>query len=118
MWHGNKEVLPMQDYGGFITLTMLKQTKQPIRCAATLAPIIDWSLYGKLGEVIGGKYPVTIIQLEGQFWGQRSPLVCVCCSLGILRAIPGLTIHPQQQVPGKQMTPPSLPVTVGLPCPH
>lgn len=64
MWHSDDEVLPMQDYGGFITLKMLKQMEQPIRCAATLAPIIDWSLYGKLGEIIWVKDPVTIIQLE------------------------------------------------------
>lgn len=69
----------MQDYGGFITLTMLKQTKQPIRCASTLAPIIDWSLYGKLAEVFGVKDHViqsssSIIQLEVQFGVERSPL--------------------------------------------
>lgn len=72
--HGDEEVLPMQDYGGFITLTMLKQTEQPIRCAATLAPIVDWSLYGKLGEVVGVKDPVTVIQLEVPFRSRRSPL--------------------------------------------
>lgn len=74
MWHGDEEVLPMQDYGGFITLTMLKQTEQPIKCAATLAPIIDWSLYGKLGEVVRVKDPLTVIQLEVQFRSKRPPL--------------------------------------------
>lgn len=42
------EVLPLQDYGGFVTLMMLKQTEQLIRCAATQAPVIDWSMYGKV----------------------------------------------------------------------
>lgn len=55
MWNSDEEVLPLQDYGGFVTLTMLKQTEQQFRCAATLAPVIDWSLYGKLGEVVGGE---------------------------------------------------------------
>lgn len=36
-----------QDYGGFVTLMMLKSTERLIRCAATLAPIIDWSMYGE-----------------------------------------------------------------------
>ncbi|XP_075897630.1 inactive dipeptidyl peptidase 10-like [Nelusetta ayraudi] len=37
-----------EDYGGFVTLTMLKQTEQQVRCAATLAPVIDWSLYASV----------------------------------------------------------------------
>ncbi|KAG7236160.1 hypothetical protein INR49_001270 [Caranx melampygus] len=34
-----------EDYGGFLTLMMLKSTDKLIRCAAAQAPIIDWSLY-------------------------------------------------------------------------
>uniref|UniRef100_A0A665TVY2 Dipeptidylpeptidase IV N-terminal domain-containing protein n=1 Tax=Echeneis naucrates TaxID=173247 RepID=A0A665TVY2_ECHNA len=37
---------PHQDYGGFLTLMMLKSTEGLIRCAAAKAPVIDWSLYG------------------------------------------------------------------------
>lgn len=44
----DSEVLPLQDYGGFVTLMMLKQREQLIRCAATQAPVIDWSMYGKV----------------------------------------------------------------------
>lgn len=36
-----------QDYGGFVTLVMLKSTERLIRCAATRAPVIDWSMYGE-----------------------------------------------------------------------
>lgn len=65
MWNSDEEVLPLQDYGGFVTLTMLKQTEQQFRCAATLAPVIDWSLYGKLGEVFrGGRDHVTPVVLK------------------------------------------------------
>lgn len=52
MWNSD-EVLPLQDYGGFVMLAMLKQTELQFRCAATLAPIINLSLYGKLGKVVG-----------------------------------------------------------------
>uniref|UniRef100_A0A4W6DJI6 Dipeptidyl peptidase like 10 n=1 Tax=Lates calcarifer TaxID=8187 RepID=A0A4W6DJI6_LATCA len=34
-----------QDYGGFLMLMMLKSTERLIRCAATQAPVIDWSMY-------------------------------------------------------------------------
>ncbi|XP_041637699.1 inactive dipeptidyl peptidase 10-like isoform X1 [Cheilinus undulatus] len=34
-----------EDYGGFLTLMMLKSTEKLIRCAAAQAPIIDWSMY-------------------------------------------------------------------------
>ncbi|XP_058468307.1 inactive dipeptidyl peptidase 10-like isoform X1 [Solea solea] len=34
-----------EDYGGFLTLTMLKSTEWLLRCAAAQAPIIDWSMY-------------------------------------------------------------------------
>uniref|UniRef100_A0A4W6DIB3 Dipeptidyl peptidase like 10 n=1 Tax=Lates calcarifer TaxID=8187 RepID=A0A4W6DIB3_LATCA len=33
------------DYGGFLMLMMLKSTERLIRCAATQAPVIDWSMY-------------------------------------------------------------------------
>lgn len=36
-----------QDYGGFVTLMMLKSTEKLIRCAAAQAPVIDWSMYGE-----------------------------------------------------------------------
>lgn len=38
---------PCQDYGGFLTLMMLKSTERLIRCAAAQTPIVDWSMYGK-----------------------------------------------------------------------
>lgn len=78
MWNSDEEVLPLQDYGGFVTLTMLKQTEQQFRCAATLAPVIDWSLYGKLGEVIGGRDHVTPVVLKHT----RHAASRVCC-LGV-----------------------------------
>ncbi|XP_026217547.1 inactive dipeptidyl peptidase 10-like isoform X1 [Anabas testudineus] len=34
-----------EDYGGFLTLTMLKSTDRLIRCAAAQAPVIDWTMY-------------------------------------------------------------------------
>ncbi|XP_018516673.1 inactive dipeptidyl peptidase 10 isoform X3 [Lates calcarifer] len=34
-----------EDYGGFLMLMMLKSTERLIRCAATQAPVIDWSMY-------------------------------------------------------------------------
>ncbi|XP_075993582.1 inactive dipeptidyl peptidase 10-like, partial [Genypterus blacodes] len=34
-----------EDYGGYITLMMLKSTEKLIRCAAAQAPVIDWSMY-------------------------------------------------------------------------
>ncbi|XP_041822011.1 inactive dipeptidyl peptidase 10-like [Chelmon rostratus] len=34
-----------EDYGGFLTLMMLKSTEKLIRCAAAQAPVIDWSMY-------------------------------------------------------------------------
>uniref|UniRef100_A0A8C4IV62 Inactive dipeptidyl peptidase 10 n=1 Tax=Dicentrarchus labrax TaxID=13489 RepID=A0A8C4IV62_DICLA len=34
-----------QDYGGYLTLIMLKSTEKLIRCAAAQAPIVDWSMY-------------------------------------------------------------------------
>lgn len=34
-----------EDYGGFLTLTMLKSTEKLIRCAAAQAPVTDWSMY-------------------------------------------------------------------------
>ncbi|XP_028988707.1 inactive dipeptidyl peptidase 10-like isoform X2 [Betta splendens] len=34
-----------KNYGGFITLTILKSTERLIRCAAAQAPIIDWTMY-------------------------------------------------------------------------
>ncbi|XP_023282846.1 inactive dipeptidyl peptidase 10-like isoform X1 [Seriola lalandi dorsalis] len=34
-----------EDYGGFLTLMMLKSTERLIRCAAAQAPVIDWSMY-------------------------------------------------------------------------
>ncbi|XP_039998551.1 inactive dipeptidyl peptidase 10-like [Xiphias gladius] len=34
-----------EDYGGFLTLTMLKSTERLIRCAAAQAPVVDWSMY-------------------------------------------------------------------------
>lgn len=39
--------LVSQDYGGFLTLMMLKSTEKLIRCAAAQAPVIDWSMYGE-----------------------------------------------------------------------
>uniref|UniRef100_A0A671YKJ5 Inactive dipeptidyl peptidase 10-like n=1 Tax=Sparus aurata TaxID=8175 RepID=A0A671YKJ5_SPAAU len=36
-----------QDYGGFLTLMMLKSTEKLIRCAAAQAPVIDWTMYGE-----------------------------------------------------------------------
>lgn len=36
-----------QDYGGFLTLTMLKSTEKLIRCAAARSPVTDWSMYGE-----------------------------------------------------------------------
>ncbi|XP_054479725.1 inactive dipeptidyl peptidase 10-like isoform X2 [Anoplopoma fimbria] len=37
-----------EDYGGFLTLTMLKSTEKLIRCAAAQAPITDWSMYASV----------------------------------------------------------------------
>ncbi|XP_008323283.1 inactive dipeptidyl peptidase 10-like isoform X2 [Cynoglossus semilaevis] len=34
-----------KDYGGFLTLMMLKSTERLIRCAAAQTPIVDWSMY-------------------------------------------------------------------------
>ncbi|XP_068165208.1 inactive dipeptidyl peptidase 10-like isoform X2 [Antennarius striatus] len=34
-----------EDYGGYLTLMMLKSTEKLIRCAAAQAPVIDWSMY-------------------------------------------------------------------------
>uniref|UniRef100_A0A8D3CWX5 Inactive dipeptidyl peptidase 10-like n=1 Tax=Scophthalmus maximus TaxID=52904 RepID=A0A8D3CWX5_SCOMX len=34
-----------EDYGGFLTLTMLKSTERLVRCAAAQAPVTDWSMY-------------------------------------------------------------------------
>ncbi|XP_026157840.1 inactive dipeptidyl peptidase 10-like [Mastacembelus armatus] len=34
-----------EDYGGFLTLMMLKSTERLIRCAAAQAPVIDWTMY-------------------------------------------------------------------------
>uniref|UniRef100_A0A671YFT4 Inactive dipeptidyl peptidase 10-like n=1 Tax=Sparus aurata TaxID=8175 RepID=A0A671YFT4_SPAAU len=34
-----------EDYGGFLTLMMLKSTEKLIRCAAAQAPVIDWTMY-------------------------------------------------------------------------
>ncbi|XP_075950574.1 inactive dipeptidyl peptidase 10-like [Anarhichas minor] len=34
-----------EDYGGFLTLTMLKSTEKLIGCAAAQAPVTDWSIY-------------------------------------------------------------------------
>ncbi|XP_029929024.1 inactive dipeptidyl peptidase 10-like [Myripristis murdjan] len=34
-----------EDYGGYITLMMLKATEKLIRCAAAQAPVIDWTMY-------------------------------------------------------------------------
>nr|XP_020456424.1 inactive dipeptidyl peptidase 10-like isoform X2 [Monopterus albus] len=34
-----------KDYGGFLTLMMLKSTERLIRCAAAQAPVIDWTMY-------------------------------------------------------------------------
>ncbi|XP_070711951.1 inactive dipeptidyl peptidase 10-like [Pempheris klunzingeri] len=34
-----------EDYGGFLTLMLLKSTDRLIRCAAAQAPVIDWSMY-------------------------------------------------------------------------
>lgn len=42
-----KTAFVQQDYGGFLTLTMLKSTEKLIRCAAAQAPVIDWSMYGE-----------------------------------------------------------------------
>lgn len=36
-----------QDYGGFLTLTMLKSTERMIRCAAAQAAVVDWTTYGE-----------------------------------------------------------------------
>uniref|UniRef100_A0A671YDK8 Inactive dipeptidyl peptidase 10-like n=1 Tax=Sparus aurata TaxID=8175 RepID=A0A671YDK8_SPAAU len=36
-----------EDYGGFLTLMMLKSTEKLIRCAAAQAPVIDWTMYGE-----------------------------------------------------------------------
>uniref|UniRef100_A0A667XAY2 Dipeptidyl peptidase like 10 n=1 Tax=Myripristis murdjan TaxID=586833 RepID=A0A667XAY2_9TELE len=38
-----------EDYGGYITLMMLKATEKLIRCAAAQAPVIDWTMYGERG---------------------------------------------------------------------
>uniref|UniRef100_A0A671YEJ8 Inactive dipeptidyl peptidase 10-like n=1 Tax=Sparus aurata TaxID=8175 RepID=A0A671YEJ8_SPAAU len=37
-----------EDYGGFLTLMMLKSTEKLIRCAAAQAPVIDWTMYGEI----------------------------------------------------------------------
>eukprot|EP00064_Thunnus_orientalis_P008927 superscaffoldBa00001098_g8950 len=34
-----------EDYGGYITLMMLKSTEKLITCAAAQAPVIDWTMY-------------------------------------------------------------------------
>ncbi|KAM8872980.1 inactive dipeptidyl peptidase 10-like isoform 2-T2 [Synchiropus picturatus] len=34
-----------EDYGGYLTLMMLKANQKLIRCAAAQSPIIDWSMY-------------------------------------------------------------------------
>ncbi|KAM9835906.1 inactive dipeptidyl peptidase 10-like [Aulostomus maculatus] len=34
-----------EDYGGYLTLMLLKTTERLIRCAAAQAPIIDWTMY-------------------------------------------------------------------------
>ncbi|KAF7659136.1 hypothetical protein LDENG_00002770 [Lucifuga dentata] len=34
-----------EDYGGYITLMMLKSTEKLIRCAVAQAPVVDWSMY-------------------------------------------------------------------------
>ncbi|XP_053170482.1 inactive dipeptidyl peptidase 10-like [Scomber japonicus] len=34
-----------EDYGGYITLMMLKSTERLITCAAAQSPIIDWTMY-------------------------------------------------------------------------
>ncbi|KAM3857086.1 inactive dipeptidyl peptidase 10-like [Diretmus argenteus] len=34
-----------EGYGGYVTLMMLKSTERLIRCAATRAPVIDWTMY-------------------------------------------------------------------------
>uniref|UniRef100_A0A673A107 Dipeptidyl peptidase like 10 n=1 Tax=Sphaeramia orbicularis TaxID=375764 RepID=A0A673A107_9TELE len=34
-----------EDYGGYITLTMLKSMEKLVRCAAAQAPVTDWSMY-------------------------------------------------------------------------
>lgn len=39
----------LQDYGGYVTLMMLKATEKLIRCAAAQAPVIDWTMYGERG---------------------------------------------------------------------
>ncbi|XP_061899335.1 inactive dipeptidyl peptidase 10-like [Entelurus aequoreus] len=34
-----------EDYGGYLTLMLLKSTERIIRCAAAQAPVVDWTLY-------------------------------------------------------------------------
>ncbi|XP_054648944.1 inactive dipeptidyl peptidase 10-like isoform X1 [Dunckerocampus dactyliophorus] len=34
-----------EDYGGYLTLMLLKSTEPTIRCAAAQAPVVDWTMY-------------------------------------------------------------------------
>ncbi|XP_077427277.1 inactive dipeptidyl peptidase 10-like isoform X2 [Vanacampus margaritifer] len=34
-----------EDYGGYLTLMLLKSTEGMIRCAAAQAPVVDWTMY-------------------------------------------------------------------------
>ncbi|XP_077369289.1 inactive dipeptidyl peptidase 10-like isoform X3 [Festucalex cinctus] len=34
-----------EDYGGYLTLMLLKSTEGTIRCAAAQAPVVDWTMY-------------------------------------------------------------------------
>lgn len=38
---------PLQGYGGYLALMMLKSTEKLISCAAVCAPVTDWSMYGE-----------------------------------------------------------------------
>lgn len=38
---------PLQGYGGYLALMMLKSTEKLISCAAVHAPVTDWSMYGE-----------------------------------------------------------------------
>ncbi|XP_056157005.1 inactive dipeptidyl peptidase 10-like [Lampris incognitus] len=34
-----------EDYGGYVSLMMLKQTDRLVRCAAAQSPVVDWTMY-------------------------------------------------------------------------
>uniref|UniRef100_A0A8C4ISM3 Inactive dipeptidyl peptidase 10 n=1 Tax=Dicentrarchus labrax TaxID=13489 RepID=A0A8C4ISM3_DICLA len=54
-----------QDYGGYLTLIMLKSTEKLIRCAAAQAPIVDWSMYGEQRVKSLHMFPLLQCTLQG-----------------------------------------------------